>query len=293
MSEFESSETSQVAASSSTRVRGGASDRQVSAGFLDALRRARSAATKVPEVTAAFWIAKVLTTGMGETASDYLTHRLDPPLAVGLAALGLAATLLLQFALRRYVAWAYWAAVVMVSVFGTMAADVLHVGLGIPYLASTAGFVATLAAIFATWYACERTLSIHSIVTWRREAFYWAAVMATFALGTAAGDLTAVTLRLGYLASGVAFATLITVPALAYRWGVLGPIAAFWLAYIVTRPLGASFADWLAVSPERGGLNLGTGPVTLALLLAIVGFVGYLAVKREDAAGSRPAGRST
>ncbi len=238
--------------------------------------------SRVPEVTIYFWIAKVLTTGMGETTSDFLVHRISPLVAVAFGALGLAVALALQLALRRYVAWAYWFAVVMVSVFGTMAADAVHIGLGIPYLVSTVFFVVALSVIFALWYASERTLSIHSIRTRRRELFYWATVLATFALGTAVGDMTAVTLHLGYLASGILFAVLIAIPAVAHWRLGLGPVPAFWLAYIVTRPLGASFADWGGVSRARGGLALGTGTVSLALTVLIVGFVGYLAVTRKD-----------
>jgi uncharacterized membrane-anchored protein len=238
--------------------------------------------SKVPEVTAYFWVIKVLTTGMGETTSDYLAHRLGPIVAVGLAGVVLAAALVLQLSVRRYVAWIYWSAVVMVSVFGTMAADVLHVGLGVPYVVSTAFFVVALAAVFVLWYVSEKTLSIHSIFTWRREVFYWATVMATFALGTAAGDMTAVSIHLGYVTSGVMFAVLMAVPALAYWRLGLNPVFAFWFAYVVTRPLGASFADWLGVSRARGGLALGTGPVSLALTVVILGFVGYLAMSRKD-----------
>jgi uncharacterized membrane-anchored protein len=240
--------------------------------------------SKVPEVTAYFWTIKVLTTGMGETTSDYLAHRISPVIAVGLAGIVLAAVLAVQLCVRRYVAWIYWAAVVMVSVFGTMAADVLHVGLGVPYVASTAFFVVVLAAIFVVWYASERTLSIHSIVTWRREVFYWATVVTTFALGTAAGDMTAVTLRLGYFASGAMFAILIAIPAMAYSRFALNGIPAFWCAYILTRPLGASFADWMGVTSARGGLALGTGPVSLALAVIIIVLVGYLSVTRKDLA---------
>ncbi|MEU0971264.1 hypothetical protein ABZ357_39835 [Streptomyces sp. NPDC005917] len=241
----------------------------------------RRMANKVPEVTVYFWIIKVLTTGMGETASDFLAHLLGPVPAVALGGLALAASLAVQFALRRYVAWAYWTAVVMVSVFGTMAADVLHVGLGVPYTMSTPFFLVALAAVFALWYASERTLSIHGIRTRRREVFYWAAVLATFALGTAAGDLTA-TAGLGYFGSAVLFAAAICVPALAHRFGTLNAVTAFWTAYVITRPLGASLADWLALGHARGGLGLGLGPVTLVWTVAIVGFVGYLAVSQRD-----------
>jgi uncharacterized membrane-anchored protein len=233
--------------------------------------------SKVPEVTALFWVIKVLTTGMGETTSDFLVKHYDPVLAVIVVGLVFAASMLLQLATRRYLTWIYWLAIVMVSVFGTMAADVLHIGLGVPYAVSTVVFAVTLAAIFAIWYALERTLSIHSIVTRRRELFYWATVLATFALGTAAGDLTATTLRLGYFASGVLFAVVIAIPWAAHRWGRMNAILAFWFAYITTRPLGASFADWLGVPPARHGLNLGTGPVSLALAGAIALLVWRLA----------------
>jgi len=239
--------------------------------------------SKVPEVTAFFWIVKALTTAMGESTSDFLVHKLVPEIAVVLGGIGLVVALILQFRANGYVAWRYWLAVAMVGVFGTMAADALHVGLGVPYVASSIFYAVALAAVFATWYASERTLSIHSIRTPRRELFYWAAVLATFALGTAVGDLTAVTFGLGYLASAVLFAAAIMVPAIGYwRFG-LNAILAFWSAYVLTRPLGASIADWLAVSRARGGLDLGTGPVSLALAALIALFVVYLSVTRVDA----------
>jgi uncharacterized membrane-anchored protein len=238
-------------------------------------------ASKVPQVTAVFWITKVATTGMGESTSDFLAGRLGPIPAVALAGVLLVASLALQFRARRYVPWIYWTAVVLVSVFGTMAADVLHVGLGIPYVASTTFYAVVLAVLFVLWYATERTLSIHEIRTRRREAFYWATVLATFALGTAAGDLTASTLHLGYLPSGLMFAVLIALPAVGHLGLKLNAVFAFWFAYVVTRPLGASFADWGAVSTAHGGLAFGTGPVSLALLAVIVVLVGYLSVRRE------------
>jgi uncharacterized membrane-anchored protein len=254
----------------------------------------RRAPSKVPEVTAYFWIAKVLTTGMGETTSDYLVHRMNPVIAVGLGGAALVASLTLQFSRRSCVTWVYWLAVVMVAIFGTMAADVVHIGLHIPYVVSTAVFAVTLALIFTAWYAVERTLSIHSICTWRREVFYWATVMATFALGTATGDLTAATMGLGFGVSGIMFAVVITIPAVAHwRLGLNG-VVAFWLAYIVTRPLGASFADWLSVPASRGGLALGWGPVSLGTTVIIAGLVGYLMVSGKDrAAGIRPARRGS
>ncbi len=238
--------------------------------------------SKVPEITLYFWIIKILTTGMGETTSDFLVHTLNPIVAVLLGGLGLVVALVLQFGVRRYVAWAYWLAVVMVSVFGTMAPDVLHVGFGIPYIVSTTFYAVVLGVIFLLWYLREKSLSIHSIYTKHREIFYWATVLSTFALGTAAGDMTAVTLHLGYLMSGILFGVLFIIPLVAYvKFGV-NEILTFWVAYIITRPLGASFADWMGVSVTRGGLGWGTGPVSIVLAVLIAVFVGYLAVSHKD-----------
>ena len=252
--------------------------------------------TKVPEVTAYFWITKVLTTGMGEATSDYLVHRFNPEIAVVVGFTAFVAAMVLQFSVRRYNSWVYWLAVVMVAVFGTMAADVLHVGLGIPYAVSTAFYAVVLAVIFVLWYRSEGTLSIHSIYTRRREVFYWATVLATFALGTAAGDLTAKVVGLGYLGSGVMFAVVIAIPYVGYRWFGLNPIVGFWFAYIVTRPLGASFADWLAWPPSVGGVGLGHGMVSLVSTIIIIGLVGYMAATGKDvmvrSAGPRPAARA-
>jgi uncharacterized membrane-anchored protein len=239
--------------------------------------------SKVPQITVLFWVIKILTTGMGETTSDFLVHQIAPPIAVALGLMIFIAALTAQFAAPRYNVWIYWLAVLAVSIFGTMAADVVHIGLGVPYVASTAFFLTALAVIFALWYRCEGTLSIHSITTRRREAFYWATVLATFALGTAAGDMTASSLGLGYLGSGILFACVIALPALAYWLMGLPEIPAFWFAYIVTRPLGASFADWMGVSPERSGLNWGTGPVSLSVGILFVVLVGYLSVTEREA----------
>lgn len=235
----------------------------------------------------------MLTTGQGEAAADFLFFRFGPVFIGALGAIGLAVALVLQFRARRYVAWIYWLAVDMVSVFGTLAADGLHIKLGVPYDVSTPFFAVILAVVFSVWYATEKTLSIHSIYTWRREAFYWATVMATFALGTAVGDVTAITFHLGFLTSGVVFAVVIAIPAVAHLRFGLNPILAFWFAYIVTRPLGASFADWMGVTHRLGGLGLGRGPVGLALTIVIAGFVGYLSGTREDVddhGGSHPRG---
>jgi uncharacterized membrane-anchored protein len=248
----------------------------------------RVRASKVPAVIALFWLIKVLTTGMGETTSDYLVHRLGPALAIAVGGCAIGVGLWRQYVATRYEAWTYWLAVVMVAVFGTMVADVLHVGLGIPYVVSSCLFALILVLTFALWYRSERTLSIHSIRTRRRERFYWATVLATFALGTAVGDMTAKTLNLGYFSSGLLFLAVMAIPAIGYvRFG-LNPIVGFWFAYVVTRPLGASFADWVAVPPSHGGLGLGYGPVSLVLAAVIAVLVGYLARSQRDVEVVRP-----
>jgi uncharacterized membrane-anchored protein len=236
---------------------------------------------KVPEITVYFWIVKLLTTAMGESTTDYFVYQINPYVAVVLGCVGLVVALLLQLLVRRYVAWIYWLAVAMVAVFGTMAADVAHIVLHIPYLVSTIFFASVLAVVFLTWYASEKTLSIHSIHAGRRELFYWATVLATFALGTAAGDMTASTLGFGYFPAFVLFAALFAIPGIAYRLFGLNEIVAFWCAYVVTRPLGATFADWLG-KPFLGGLGLGDGKVALVLTILIVCFVGYLTITRKD-----------
>lgn len=223
-----------------------------------------------------FWIVKVLTTGMGETSSDFLVKSMDPVIAVAIGAVVFIIAMVIQFRATRYVPWIYWCAVAMVSVFGTMAADVTHIVLGVPYLLSTIAFAATEAVVFLVWHRSERTLSIHSITTRRREVFYWSTILVTFALGTAVGDMTATTLQLGYLASGVLFAVLIAIPALGYRFAGFSPVFAFWFAYVLTRPLGASFADWMGVSHARGGLQWGTGPVSVALAVLIIAGVAII-----------------
>ncbi len=236
--------------------------------------------SKVPQITALFWLVKALTTAMGEATSDFLVHEIVPEVAVLIGLVAFCAALYAQFNKDRYVPWAYWLAVAMVGVFGTMAADVLHVGLGVPYIVSTIFYAIVLALVFRTWYLVEGTLSIHSITTPRRELFYWATVLATFALGTAAGDLTAVTFGLGYFGSIILFAAIIAVPAVGYFRFAMNPILAFWFAYVVTRPLGASVADWLAKT--EGGLSLGTGPVSLVFAAAIAALVYYLTRTRLD-----------
>jgi uncharacterized membrane-anchored protein len=244
-------------------------------------------AAKVPEVTLLFWVTKILTTGMGESTSDFLVNRIGPAGAVGLSGVALAGSLTWQLRADRYVAWIYWLAVSMVAVFGTLAADGVHVGLGVPYYVSTAVYGLILAGILIAWYRREGTLSIHSIYTLRREKYYWATVFATFALGTAAGDMTAVSLHWGYLSSGVAFAAAIAVPAIVYWRTSVSPIVVFWSAYVLTRPLGASFADWLGKRPSLGGVGLGDGTVALLGAIVIAGLVAVLARTHTSAGAER------
>jgi uncharacterized membrane-anchored protein len=236
----------------------------------------------VPEITVYFWVIKALSTAMGEATSDFLVHRLNPELAVGLGFVGFVVALVLQFSMRRYLAWTYWFGVVMVGVFGTMAADVLHVRFGVPYFASSILYGAVLLAVFVAWHRTEKTMSIHTVNTPRREMFYWASVVATFAMGTAVGDLTATTFHLGYLNSGFVFAGLILVPAVGFRFFGWNPVFSFWFAYVVTRPLGASFADWMGKPKIVGGLGWGDGNVALALTAVIFCLVAFLAVTRAD-----------
>jgi uncharacterized membrane-anchored protein len=264
---------------------------------------------KVPAILAIFWIVKLLTTGMGEAFADFLQFSSQgaqsgmmtgvPQMGTGgpqaiaagglpelnmisiIAILGLAAALALQFHTKKYVAWIYWLAVSMVSITGTILADTLQRSLGGTFNASLI-FAAILAAIFAVWYLSEKTLSIHSIYTKRREAFYWAVVIVAFTLGTALGDWTADSLGLGYLGSIVLFGILFAVPFVAHRFGLLNGIAAFWFAYIMTRPFGASVADWLDSGTFRGGLGFGTLPVSIVAIILIAGLVAYLSYTRID-----------
>jgi uncharacterized membrane-anchored protein len=241
-------------------------------------RRARTGVSKVPEITALFWLTKLVTTAMGEATSDYLVKRFGDYPAVGLGFLALAAALVLQFSVRRYVPWVYWLAVAMVATAGTMAADVLHLKFGVPYDVSTPLFAVALAVVFVVWNATEKTLSIHSITTPRREVFYWLTVMATFALGTAAGDMAAKTMNLGYFTSALVFIGIILIPALGYRFLKFNGILAFWFAYVVTRPIGASFADWMSKARSLSGLGWGDGNVAIALTLVLAVLVAYLTI---------------
>jgi uncharacterized membrane-anchored protein len=252
-------------------------------------------ASKVPAATASFWILKILTTGLGEAASDSLVH-LGGTLAVAATFLVLVGAFVIQLRTRAYRPAAYWFAVVMVAVFGTMAADIPH-SLGIPLWATSSAYLLAVAVIFVWWYRVEGTLSFQAINTRRREACYWAAVIATFALGTAVGDPTAGTWGLGTLVSGLMFAVLIALPGLARRWLGLNAVAAFWIAYIITRPLGASFADWMSFG-RHGGLSLGTVLTAAFWALSMAVFVGAGLVLRRGAraraiegALTNPAGR--
>jgi uncharacterized membrane-anchored protein len=236
---------------------------------------------KVPEIGLIFWAIKLLTTGIGETTSDFLGQT-NVAMAGVLGIAGFVYALRRQLRADSYHAPTYWFAVLMVAVFGTMVADGVRDGAGISYGVTTPLFAVAVAAVFACWYRSEGTLSIHSITTPRRERFYWAAVLGTFALGTAAGDLTALTLHLGFYASILLFAAAIAVPALGW-WGFrLNPIVGFWAAYVITRPLGASFADWFGKPVAQTGVGLGDGPVSAVGLLAFAALVAYVAIRRHD-----------
>ena len=235
-------------------------------------------AAKVPEVIFVFWVVKVMTTAGGEATSDYLKV-FGNFIGGGIEVLVILVGLLLQFESRRYRAFAYWSLAYAIAITGTGVADFLHLDAHIPYAGTTLLWAAVLAAIFWLWQRDEGTLSIHSITTQRREAYYWATVFATFALGTALGDLTAITLKLGYLDSGILFGVVILIPALArWQFGLSG-IAAFWMSYVVTRPLGASFADYIS-KPQ--GLGFGDGATAAAFSVAVLALVIYLALARPD-----------
>lgn len=239
---------------------------------------------KVPEVTAIFWAIKILSTTVGETGADYLAVHVG--LGASLTAICmtgfLMAALLLQLRRRAYVPWIYWLTVVLVSIVGTQLTDFLTDKLEISLYVSTVAFACALAATFAVWYGVERTLSIHSIVTTRRELFYWTAILFTFALGTAAGDLATEALGLGFQLGVVAFGALIVAVAVAYSIGG-NPVLTFWLAYILTRPLGASLGDLLSQSRDYGGLGLGTIQTSIVFLTVIVGLVAWVTFEGDGA----------
>ena len=249
--------------------------------------KAVSTLAKVPEITAIFWVLKLLTTGMGEAMSDFMGDK-SPPIAGAIGIFGLWFALWLQMRQREYRAPVYWFAVMMVAIFGTMMADAIHDGASIPYAVTTPLFGLCVAAIFFRWYRSEGTLSIHTINTRRREGYYWAAVLATFALGTAAGDLTATSLNLGFFHSIVLFTLIIVIPAVGWWRFNMNPIVAFWFAYIVTRPIGASFADWFSKPHSITGLGLGDGTVSGLALIAFVALVAYVAITKRDIQGEKP-----
>jgi uncharacterized membrane-anchored protein len=246
---------------------------------------ARELLNKVPEVTVFFWLIKIMCTTVGETAADYLNVNLGFGLTNTTYVAGalLAVLLLVQFRLRRYVPVAYWSVVVVISVFGTLITDNMSDHYNVALTTSTPIFAVILAVVFGVWYAVERTLSIHSIVTLRREAFYWLAILFTFALGTAAGDLVAEKLTLGYAVSIGIFAGAIAIVAFGHYVLKLNPVLTFWLAYILTRPLGASIGDEMSQkSHTYGGLGLGTTGTSYIFLAGIFALVAFLTVTKRD-----------
>jgi len=248
----------------------------------------RLGVTKVPQITIWFWIAKIASTGMGEATSDFLYARYGTLVDGAVGVVVLAVALALQFATKRYNTWIYWFAVVAVSITGTMGADGLHVVVGLPYTVTTVLFAVILAAIFIAWYRTEGTLSIHSITTPRREVFYWLTVIATFALGTALGDLTATTVGIGYFSSAVLFLVIIAIPLVAHWKLHMNSVFAFWFAYTITRPLGASIADWMGVAHHLGGLDWGRGNVAMFLFVPILIAVAYMAISGVDKTPDEP-----
>ena len=238
---------------------------------------------RVPSVTLDFWFIKLMAVTMGETAADYLAVNLG----FGLTATSLIMTailigaLFLQFGQKRYVPWSYWLAVVLISIVGTLVTDNLVDNFHVSLISTTIGFSLALAATFAVWYASEKTLSIHEIFTTKREAFYWLAILFTFALGTAAGDMVAEKFGLGYLSTGVLFGMIIASLTFGYFFLGLDPILGFWLAYILTRPLGASFGDLLSQPTKFGGMGLGTIITSAIFLGAIISIVAYMSFARK------------
>jgi uncharacterized membrane-anchored protein len=247
-------------------------------------------AAKVPETIFLFWVVKILTTAGGEATSDYL--KTWGNIKGGATEVGLfLVALVLQFATRRYQAFAYWSFAFAIAIFGTGVSDFLHLDVHIPYAGTTLLWAVILAGVFWMWQRSEGTLSIHSITTQRREAYYWATVFATFALGTALGDFTATSLNLGYLGSAILFSVVILIPAAAgMRFG-FNRIGAFWAAYVLTRPLGASYADYISKPSAISGIGFGDGPTAVVFAVAVFILVAYLAIARPDI--QRPTNGST
>ncbi len=240
--------------------------------------------SKVPQVTLYFWLIKIMATTVGETAADYLMEHTGLTLVstLWLSVGVLTALLAVQFRADRYVPVRYWSTVVAISIVGTLITDYFTDERGVSLWTSTALFSILLAAVFGIWFSRERTLSIHSIVTPTREAFYWLAILCTFALGTAAGDLLAETVNLGYLTSAALFGAAIAATAAAWRYLGANPVLTFWIAYILTRPMGASIGDFLSQSRADGGLGLGTTGTSAIFLAGILGLVVYLSVSKRD-----------
>jgi uncharacterized membrane-anchored protein len=247
-------------------------------------------ASKVPAVKPYFWAVKLLTTAMGEAVSDFLVKDWNKYAAVVVGFALFAVAITWQFRTPRYRTWPYWSAVAMVAVFGTMCADVLHIMLHLAYGVSATFYAVLLAATFIIWYRLEGTLDIHSIVTPRREAFYWLAVIFTIAMGTALGDLFENTFHLGYLASAFVFTALICVPFAAWRLGA-NPVLTFWVAYVLTRPIGASFADFFGMPKDISGMGYGHGPVSVVTVIATLASFAYLARSGIDRPADQAPGR--
>jgi uncharacterized membrane-anchored protein len=244
---------------------------------------AQPLAAKVPEVTAMFWLIKISTTAAGEAISDMFVNR--KALGVVVEVSMFAAALFLQFAARRYAAVPYWFLALAIATAGTGVADTMHLVLGMPYAVTSAFWLAVLGVVFFVWYRSERTLDIHSITTNRREKFYWAVVFATFCLGTALGDFTATTLGLGYLASALFFTGVILVPWVGWRHLHWNAVFSFWFAYVITRPVGASIADYFSKGHDLSGIAFGDWQTALVLTLVVVVLVGYTAKARDDIQG--------
>jgi uncharacterized membrane-anchored protein len=245
---------------------------------------------KVPEITLYFWVIKILCTTVGETAADLMNEELGLGLTntTYIMAAALIAVLIAQFRSRKYIPGVYWLAVVLISVVGTLITDNLVDNAGVPLTTTTIAFSAALGLVFAVWFWSEKTLSVHTIVTTRREAFYWLAILFTFALGTSAGDLFAEKLELGFLPSAGIFAGAIAIVTIAHLRFKLNAILAFWIAYILTRPLGASIGDWLSQPVNETGLGLGTILTSLIFLATILTLVVYLAITKRDVIRSGP-----
>ena len=239
---------------------------------------------KVPAVTAFFWIIKVLATTVGETFSDFINETLGFGLVNTTIVMSIALVVILAFQMstKRYIPVLYWLAIVQVSITGTLITDNLTDGMGFPLLYSTLIFGGLLLIVFAVWWFQERTLSIKSIDTTKREAYYWLAILVTFAMGTAFGDYLGDALGLGFLTSAFIFAGAIALIGIGWKSKVINEVLAFWLIYILTRPLGASIGDFLAQTPDDGGIGLGTTITSIIFLVAIMASVGYLAISRRD-----------